>query len=128
MMRELKLKPLWLAIGFAMVFFVIYSSLSTSPPVAVSFKLSDKLMHMLGYFGLMGWFMQIYQNKKMQLILAVVFICMGVGLEFLQDLGGVRFFEIKDMVANSVGVLLAWSLVKTPFPQLLHYFESKVFS
>ena len=127
-MRELKLKPLWLAIGFAMVCFVIYSSLTTSPPVPVNFQLSDKLMHLLGYFGLMGWFLQIYQNKKMQFFLAVVFISMGISLEFLQDLGGVRFFEVNDMLANSAGVLLAWSLVKTPFPRLLQFFESKVLS
>jgi len=127
-MIELKYKPAWLAIGFAMVLFVIYSSLVDHPPSMDSFKLSDKAMHLIGYFGLMGWFLQIYQNKKMQIILAIVFISMGVSLEFLQDLGGVRFFELNDMLANTTGVLLAWSLVKTPFPKILYYFESKVFS
>jgi glycopeptide antibiotics resistance protein len=51
---------------------------------------------------------------------------MGVGLEFLQDLCGVRFFEVNDMLANTAGVLLAWSLVKTPFPKILFYVEQKV--
>jgi len=127
-MIKLKYKPMWLAIGFAMVLFVIYSSLVAHPPGMDSFKLPDKAMHLIGYFGLMGWFLQIYQNKKMQIILAVVFISMGVILEFLQDLGGVRFFEVNDMLANASGVLLAWALVKTPFPKLLYHFESKVFS
>ena len=125
MMQELKYKSLWLIIGFAMVAFVVYSSLTSSPPEITSFKISDKLMHVTGYFGLMGWFLQIYQQKNMQIILAVIFISMGVSLEFLQDLGGVRFFEFNDMLANSAGVLLAWSLVKTPFPKMLQYFESK---
>jgi len=127
-MLELKYKPLWLMVGFAMIVFVVYSSLTSSPPEITSFKLSDKIMHMTGYFCLMGWFLQIYQQKKIQIILAIIFISMGISLEFLQDLGGVRYFEVNDMLANSAGVLLAWSLVKTPFPKILHYFESKFFS
>jgi len=124
-MQVLKLKPLWLVIGFAMIAFVVYSSL-TSSPVSFDVKMSDKIMHVTGYFGLMGWFLQIYQKKNMQFKLAIAFICMGVGLEFLQDLGGVRFFEVNDMLANTAGVLLAWSLVKTPFPKILFYLEQKV--
>jgi len=127
-MVELKYKPLWLTVGFAMVLFVVYASLTAHPPGMDGFELSDKAMHLIGYFGLMGWFLQIYQNKKMQKILAAIFISMGVGLEFLQDLGGVRFFELNDMLANTAGVLLAWALIKTPFPKLLYYFESKIFS
>lgn len=124
-MRKLKLEVLWLVIGYAMVAFVIYSSLTTSP-VTPGFKLSDKVMHIVGYFGLMGWFIQIYRQKKAQIILAIIFISMGVSLEFLQDLGGVRYFEFNDMLANTTGVLLAWLLVKTSFPELLFWFESRV--
>lgn len=125
-MSELKFKPLWLVVGYAMVLFVIYSSLTTSPMELPSFKLSDKFMHTVGYFGLMGWFLQIYQHKKAQILLALIFIAMGISLEFLQDLGGVRYFEVNDMLANTSGVLLAWALVKTPFPRLLYYVESLV--
>jgi len=50
---------------------------------------------------------------------------MGISLEFLQDWGGVRHFEVNDMIANSSGVLLAWVLVLTPFPGLLLWFEKR---
>jgi len=123
-MKNLKYKYLWLMIGYAMIAFVVYSSL-TSSPVTMDFKLSDKLMHIAGYFGLMGWFIQIYNNKQSQLILAICFICMGIGLEFLQGIGGVRFFELNDMLANMAGVILAWLLVKTPFPETLYWFENR---
>lgn len=118
----LKYKLLWLSIGYLMVVFVIYSSLSTSE-VVLEIKLSDKLMHVLGYFGLMGWFMQIYRGKRAGFLLAAVFIAMGVSLEFLQDLGGVRYFELADMLANTLGVLLAWALSYTPLAGILLWFE-----
>lgn len=118
----LKYKLLWLSIGYLMVVFVIYSSLSTSD-VVLDIKLSDKLMHVLGYFGLMGWFMQIYRGRRAGFLLAAVLIALGIGLEFLQDLGGVRYFEVSDMLANTLGVLIAWALSYTPVADILLWFE-----
>lgn len=126
-MKYLKFKSLWLSIGYAMVVFVIYSSLTSDPlNVDMGFKMQDKVLHTVGYFGLMGWFIQIYQQKNAHYILAAIFITMGISLEFLQDFGGVRYFEVNDMVANSAGVLLAWSLVKTPFSKVLFWFEERI--
>lgn len=123
----LKYKRLWLSIGYLMVVFVIYTSLSTSD-VVLEIRLSDKLMHVLGYFGLMGWFMQIYRGKRAGFLLAAVFIAMGIGLEFLQDLGGVRYFELADMLANTLGVLIAWVLSYTPLAGILLWFERSLFT
>jgi VanZ family protein len=120
----LKLKFLWLSIGYLMVLFVIYSSL-TSSPVTMDVKFSDKILHVVGYFALMSWFMLIYHSRKIRYLLVMLFISMGIGLEFLQDLGGVRYFEVRDMLANTTGVLLAWLLVKTPFPGLLYWLENR---
>ena len=124
-MSTLNYKSLWLVIGYLMVGFIVYSSL-TSSPVSVDVKFSDKILHVIGYFGVMGWFMQIYHGQNYRLALALAFIVMGISLEFLQDLGGVRYFEFNDMLANTLGVLLAWSLYKTPFPFLLSWVEQKI--
>jgi len=123
----LKYKLFWLSIGYLMVVLVIYSSLSTSD-VVLQISLSDKLMHVLGYFGLMGWFMQIYHGRRAGFLLAALFITMGVSLEFLQDLGGVRYFELADMLANTLGVLLAWALSYTPVADILLCFERSLFT
>ncbi len=124
-MSQLKYKAMWLFLGYAMVLFVIHASL-TSSPVMPGFKMSDKVMHIIGYFGLMFWFAQIYWRPETVLKLAIVFMLMGVGLEFLQDLGGVRVLEVYDMVANVLGVLLAWMLVKTRFRYILLNIEKHV--
>ncbi len=121
-MVGLKYKWLWLFIGCLMIAFVVYSSLTTSP-VTPGFKFSDKVMHVIGYCGLMGWFIQIYRDRNAQRLLAAGFIALGVGLEFLQDLGGVRVFEFNDMVANMLGVLIGWALAKTPLSRVLWRLE-----
>jgi len=123
-MLELKFKKLWLIIGYGLVLFVIYSSLTPSP-IKVDVNYFDKYAHTFGYFVLMGWFMQVYHAKKSLYICGVLLIIMGVLLEFVQGMTGYRFFDIYDMLANTSGVLLAWLLVRTPFPKMLHYFESK---
>ena len=115
---QLKFKPLWLLIGFGLIVFVIVQSL-TSSPVDVGVHVWDKSLHTVGYFILMGWFMQIYYSQKAKIICTVFFIAMGTGLEWLQDLGGVRQYEVNDMFANALGVIIALLLSYTRFAKTL---------
>jgi glycopeptide antibiotics resistance protein len=71
----------------------------------------------LAYAALMFWFCQIYLSKD-RLIHGVVFLLMGVGLEVLQGMSGLRSYEVTDMLANTAGVLLGW-LAARALPPLL---------
>lgn len=75
--------------------------------------LQDKIMHMLAYGLLMGWFAQIYRRVKERMVLAIALVIMGVGIEYLQGMGFHRQFDIMDMLANTSGVLIAWVLSYT---------------
>jgi len=123
--RLLRYRKAWLFVGYSLVAFVVYSSL-TSSPVKVEVNNFDKYAHTFGYFVLMGWFVQLYQTPKSVFVCAVLFIIMGVGLEFIQGATGYRQFDIYDMMANTLGVLIAWVLSLTRFPCLLKYFEKYV--
>jgi VanZ family protein len=73
----------------------------------------DKLAHVVAYLVLALWFGGLYSGAARgahALGLAV----MGVGLEFLQEAGGVRQLEVADMLANGVGVFLGWFLSRFP--------------
>jgi glycopeptide antibiotics resistance protein len=37
------------------------------------------------------------------------FVAMGIGLEFMQGQLGYRTYEVFDMYANTLGVLLGWA-------------------
>ena len=125
--NDLKLRPLWLLIGYMLIAYVIYETLTADPVnVDIHLPFADKYMHALGYFILMGWFVQIYHSKKAKLIGALFFIGMGIGLEFLQEMGGVRYFEVADMIANALGVFIALSLSNTVFEKSLLYIDTMI--
>jgi len=85
--------------------------------------LQDKVMHMLAYGLLMGWFAQIYRHHIGRLCLVVALVAMGVAVEYLQGWFSYRQFDVVDMMANSSGVLLAWLLSYTWLGRLFVNFE-----
>ena len=138
---------LWLAIGYILIAVVVYFSVVTTlsnlglevqhlvKSVAIQYfdKRSslwlyfDKWTHLLAYFVLMIWFAQIYHVKKQRFIYALSFVFMGVSLEFVQSFGHARTLEFFDMLANSLGVLIALVITKvSTFRRILLRIESYI--
>jgi VanZ family protein len=126
---DLKLRNLWLAIGYLLVIFVLYQSLS-SHPIAMSglFDYEDKLYHVLAYFTLMTWFAQIYHQRTQRIIIALLFVFMGLMVEYLQSLNPNRYAEFGDMVANVTGVVLGFALTVSAAKNILLRVEKQFFS
>lgn len=121
---DLKLHYLWLLIGYALVALVVYLSLTSNPvDMGMRFPYEDKVFHMLAYFTLMAWFSQIYHDKFRRNMMAVVFICMGLLLEYLQSFDPARFAELGDMLANTTGVILGLLLALTEAKNILFKLE-----
>lgn len=122
----LRYYKLWLSIGWIMVLLLSYFSLVSNPPeFNIEFKYFDKVRHFIAYFILMFWFSQIYKTSNARLFYTLFFIFMGVAIEMLQGLGGVRYFEYYDMLANALGVALAWLMTKGKSKHLLFSLENK---
>ena len=100
------MRPLWIAVGWAMVAAVVWLSLTPSPP-KVDFEQSDKVGHLLAYGALMFWFAQLYARRA-RVLCAAGFVLMGIGLEFAQGALGYRTPEGLDMLANTLGVVAGW--------------------
>ncbi|MBI5890030.1 MAG: VanZ family protein [Nitrosomonadales bacterium] len=113
------LRKVWLSLGWLWVATVFYLSLMPHPPEPVSFDGIDKLEHFFAYAGLMLWFCQVYREAGQRVRLFLALAAMGVGIEILQGLGGYRYFESADMLANSTGVLTGWGLAQTMLGKLL---------
>ena len=58
----------------------------------------------------MFWFCLLYARTQTRLAYAVLWIGMGVSLEYIQGQLGYRTFEVDDMIANAIGVLVGWAL------------------
>jgi VanZ family protein len=122
----LKYHRLWVAVCWSLVVLVVYLSLTPHPPELLTFDNSDKLEHVLAYATLSFWFCHIYVTAWSRAVVIVALAALGVGLEYVQGWMGYRTFDVLDMLADSVGVLLGWLLVLTPLGRLLAYFESRM--
>lgn len=118
-----RLRPLWLALGWAMVAGIVWLSLTPAPP-KLDFAFSDKVGHLAGYGVLMFWFCQLYAAHAARAAYALAFAVMGVGLEFAQDALGYRTLEEWDMAANALGVGLGWVAAWAAGPTLFFRIEA----
>ncbi len=126
-MHDFNRKGLWIGIGWLIAATIFWLSLTpASPTIGNGWAGADKVQHGLAYFVLTGWFVQLYRSWPPRLFYAALFIAMGVGLEFLQGLGGSRHFEVADMLANATGVLLGLALALTRADGLIAEFDSRI--
>ena len=102
------MRMIGLGLGWAWAATIVWLSLTPSPP-KVDVEYSDKLGHFAAYGLLMFWFTRLYVRRVTRAAYAVLFVAMGIGLEFLQAQLGYRTYDVVDMVANSLGVLLGWA-------------------
>jgi VanZ family protein len=105
------------ALGWGWVGAIVWLSLTPSPP-KVDFAQSDKLGHFLAYGSLTLWFCFLYASTKARIGYAAGFIAMGIGLEFIQGMLGYRTYEVFDMLANTIGVLLGWAAAALLAPRI----------
>lgn len=115
-------RPLWVAIGWALVAGIVWLSL-TPAPVRIDLEQGDKLGHFAGYGTLMFWFCQLYPHRGDRTAYAFAFAAMGVALEFAQGALGYRTFEGFDMLANALGVLIGWAVALGTGPRILEFAE-----
>ena len=125
---ELRYRKLWLIIGYLLIVLVIFLSLTSSPvEIDTSLPYEDKLFHMIAYFVLTFWFMQIYHIRHHVIRWVVFFFCLGMLLEYLQGFDSNRYSEVADVFANTLGVIAGVGLAMTPLrftlQKLEHYFR-----
>ncbi len=123
---HLRYRRLWFAVGVLLVLVVLALSIMSLPSPVGGLMAQDKLLHVIAYAGLMGWFSQIFRHDLTRLILVFSLIFMGIGVEFIQGSTTYRQFDVLDMIANTSGVILAWALAYTWVGNVLPWFENSV--
>lgn len=88
---------------------IVWLSLTPSPP-QIDVANGDKLGHLLAYGGLMFWFCWLYPGWRTRIAYGAGWIALGIALEFVQRATGYRTFELADMAADSLGVLIGWGI------------------
>lgn len=106
------MRPALIAGGWLYAAAIVFLSLTPKPPDP-GFEYGDKLGHLAAYALLMFWFCWLYRRAPVRLAYAAGWIALGIALEFAQAQTATRSFELADMAANSLGVLLGWVVSAT---------------
>lgn len=117
-MQDARYFRLWQAIGILMVLLVCVASLAPTMPPPPGLH-GDKVEHLVAYGSLTYWWGMLYPERVQRWLACLLFILMGVALEFAQQATGYRFLDVFDMAANTLGALLGRMAVETPFGRLL---------
>jgi VanZ family protein len=106
---------------FVSIFFTLiigYGSLvAIGNPTPAKINVSDKTIHAFAYFLLTLSWLLTYKNKasklKISILIIVLIIFYGIIIEVLQGIvTNNRQPEINDLIANLVGILLAFTIFK----------------
>jgi len=127
---DMRLRRFWALGGWGLIVTVIMLSLLPVPSPKLSFILIDnidKVEHALTYATLTLWFVQICPRYTWAGI-GLKLLTLGVILEFLQGMTTYRNFSFWDMGANTLGILIGWSLSIAGLSRTLTYLENKLVS
>ena len=127
MLRAFRYPALWL--GVWVLGWALCILLSLMPAVDLPGPAhSDKLGHFLAYFVLTAWAVWTFRSRRAHLLAALSLLALGVAMEFAQaNLTKVRFGDVRDALANTLGVAVGLSLTFTPLQFLLERADRKLF-
>ena len=121
--RPMRFRVLWVLVGLALLATIIALSLLAVPgppgPPGI-----DKVSHVLAYGALMGWWGMVQPGRR--LAWAGALFALGLGLEFAQSLTGYRTLDHWDALANTLGIVLALGLLRTPLGGILAWFDGQL--
>ena len=82
---------------------LIISLLSLVDSGESAMQLNDKLIH-FSVYAILTYITLIASRKTKIFILLMTILSLGISLEFIQSVSGLRNFEYMDIIANSLGV------------------------
>lgn len=126
-MRGFAVPGLWLALW--LLGWVLCIVLSLMPAVDLPGPAhSDKIGHFLAYFMLSAWAVWTFRSRRAHLLAALALVALGIAMEFAQaNLTRVRLGDVRDALANTLGVAVGLSLTFTPLQFALERLDRKLF-
>ena len=123
---DMRLRCFWTLSGWGLIVTVIMLSLLPVPSPKLSFILIDldKVEHALTYATLTLWFAQICPRCTWAGI-GLKLLTLGVIIELLQGVTTYRNFSFWDIGANTLGILIGWSLSIAGLSRALTYFKTR---
>ena len=126
MLRPFARPRLWLGVWvFGWALCIVLSLL---PPISLGApQNSDKIGHFLAYFTLSAWAVSIFRTRRAQALAALSLVALGLCIEWAQaHLTVTRQGDLRDALANTLGIALGLALSFTPLARMLERFDRKL--
>ena len=107
-MIELRYAWRWQVAGFLLLILVMIAAMVPKLPfddLAMHFKITDKVMHIVAFTFLAVWFSGQYEKRSYWRI-AMGLIAFGVLIELIQGTVSYRRSEWLDLVGNASGIVI----------------------
>ena len=115
----------WVALGGAIMLWVLWMALTPDPGIALDVPYGDKLLHAITFTCLMGWWGNVYRDRRARGWVALGCLAFGVFIEFAQWLDPPRDADALDVLADGVGIVIALLLLRTPLASVLASVEAR---
>jgi VanZ family protein len=122
-MSDFKYPGVWWALGCGLLIFIVYVSVADLSLPQVDASFGDKVNHLLAYGLLTGWFGQLIKSSRHRLLAAFGFVALGMLMEVIQSTLPHRWFDMKDALANTLGVIIALVVLHFGGNTILQRFE-----
>ncbi len=115
----------WVGLGGAIMLWVLWMALRPDPGITLDFPEGDKLLHATTFTCLMGWWGNVYRERRPRGRAALGCLAFGILIEVAQWLCPPRDADAYDVLADGVGILIALLLLRTPLASVLASVEAR---
>jgi hypothetical protein len=115
----------WVALGGAIMLWVLWMALRPDPGITLDVPYGDKLLHATTFTCLMGWWGNVYRERRARCWAALGCLAFGVFIEFAQWLDPPRDADALDVLADGVGIVIALLLLRTSLASVLASVEAR---
>ena len=114
----------WVALGALIMGWTLWMALTPDPGITLPFRYGDKLLHATTFTCLMGWWGNVYRTRRPRMWAALGCLAFGIFIECAQWFDPPRDADIFDVLADSIGILIALVLLRTPLARVLASIEA----
>ena len=115
----------WVALGGAIMLWVLWMALRPDPGITLGFPYGDKLLHAATFTCLMGWWGNVYSERRSRSWAALGCLAFGIFIEFAQWLDPPRDADALDVLADGAGIVIALLLLRTSLASVLAGVEAR---
>lgn len=114
----------WVVVGGLIMGWTVWMALTPDPDITLPFAYGDKLLHTTTFACLMGWWGNVYRQRRPRVWAALACLAFGIFIELAQWFDPPRDADAFDVLADGIGILIALLLLRTPLASVLASVEA----